>query len=147
MREPRPVPQLLAGRRRWLFAGLAANGGAQAAAALGCAWEVHRIFDRIVEVRAGTAAGALDLFALVGVLVAAGLALAALRASERVQAERLGQHYAAELRLALFDGMAAQSPRACRGAAAARPCCASSATCGGYGAGSASVCRASRSAR
>ena len=104
-------PRLLAGRRGWLFAGLAANGIGQAATALACAWAVHRFFAAIGDGRFAVRADLAEPVAAVGTTLAAGLALAALRAVERVQAERLGQDYAAELRLALFDAMAGQPPR------------------------------------
>ncbi|SIR42784.1 ATP-binding cassette, subfamily B [Aromatoleum tolulyticum] len=102
------VPRMWAGARRTMLAGLALNGIAQAVVALACAWLTHRFFDVVIDQRTG---GSGLAFALIGALLGAGAALAALRVMERVQAERLGQDYASELRLALYDGMAGQSPR------------------------------------
>lgn len=107
----RSVPRLLSGRRGRIFAGLAVNGAAQAVAAVGCAWVMHRIFDTLGTPLAESGEGYGEVPALIGMLLAGGLALALLRAVERVQAERLGQDYAAELRLALYDSMSQQSPR------------------------------------
>ncbi len=101
------APQLLSGPRRSMLGRLIAIGVAQAAMTLASAWLVHAFFDHAVKGRdvASTAAW------LIAALVAAGAALAWLRTVERVQAERMGQHYAAELRLGLFDALAGQSPR------------------------------------
>lgn len=102
------VPRMWAGARRAMLAGLALNGIAQAVAALACAWLTHRFFEIVIDQRTGGSGLAL---ALIGALLGAGAVLAALRVMERVQAERLGQDYASELRLALYDSMAGQSPR------------------------------------
>jgi len=103
----RGAPQLLSGTRRSMLGRLIAIGIAQAAMTLASAWLVHAFFDHAVKGRdvASTAAW------LIAALVAAGAALAWLRTVERVQAERMGQHYAAELRLSLFEALAGQSPR------------------------------------
>ncbi|NMG42396.1 ATP-binding cassette domain-containing protein [Aromatoleum toluvorans] len=102
------VPRMWAGARRFMLTGLALNGIAQAVAALACAWLTHRFFEVVIDHRTGGSAMA---FGLIGAMLGAGALLAALRVVERVQAERLGQDYAAELRLALYDSMAEQSPR------------------------------------
>ncbi|AKU12553.1 ABC transporter [Azoarcus sp. CIB] len=102
------VPRMWAGARRAMLAGLGLNGIAQAVAALACAWLTHRFFEVVIDQRTGGSGLAL---ALIGGLLGAGAVLAALRVLERVQAERLGQDYASELRLALYDSMAGQSPR------------------------------------
>ena len=86
---------------------LVAIGVAQAAMTLASAWLVHAFFDHAVQGQ--NVASAVSW--LIVALIAAGGALAWLRTIERVQAESMGQHYAAELRLSLFDGLAGQSPR------------------------------------
>lgn len=106
------LPRLLAGQRVRTLAGLALNGVGQAGATLCCAWLMHRFFDGIMS---GGELGSLALSSLIAGLVAGGAVLAGLRALERVQAERMGQSYAAELRLVLFDSMANRSPRQLQG--------------------------------
>ncbi len=105
--QTRFAPQLVSGPRRTMLGRLIGIGVAQAAMTLASAWLVHAFFDYAVQGRdvAPTAAW------LIAALVATGGALAWLKTMERVQAERMGQHYAAELRLALFEGLAGQSPR------------------------------------
>lgn len=102
------TPRLWDGPRRRMLAGLALNGIAQAMAMLACAWLMHRIFDGVIRSGAEEAA---TLALLIGAMLCGGACLAWLRVRERVQAERLGQDYAARLRLALYDSMACQSPR------------------------------------
>lgn len=102
------IPRLWSGARGWMLGGLAANGIAQALATLLCAWLMHRFFGGVIESGAGGSGAAL---VLIGGMLCAGAALAWLRMMERVQAERLGQDYASQLRLALYDSMAGQSPR------------------------------------
>ncbi|MCB1955804.1 MAG: ABC transporter ATP-binding protein [Rhodocyclaceae bacterium] len=101
------APQLISGPRRAMLGRLVGIGVAQAVLTLSSAWLVHAFFDHAVQGRdvASAATG------LIAALIASGGALAWFKTVERIQAERMGQHYAAELRLALFDGLAAQSPR------------------------------------
>lgn len=101
------APQLLSGPRRGMLLRLVGIGVAQAAMTLASAWLVHAFFDHAVQGQ--NVASAVSW--LIVALIFAGGALAWLRTVERVQAERMGQHYAAELRLALFDGLVGQSPR------------------------------------
>ncbi|MFC7331467.1 ABC transporter transmembrane domain-containing protein, partial [Marinactinospora rubrisoli] len=92
------LPRLLAGRRRRTFAALVAVGLAQATGAVLWALLVSRAV-------AGMTAGPQPARTLVAwAAAAAGLAAAvgALRCAERVLAERLGQSWSAEVRLALF---------------------------------------------
>ncbi len=93
------------GRWRHLLA-LVANGAAQAAAAVVVAGATEAGFDRL--------GGPLDpwaVAAVAGALLLATAALAHLRARERVVAERLGQAYVHEVRLGLYDRLAATSAR------------------------------------
>ena len=103
----RRSPQLLAGPRRGMLGRLVGIGVAQAAMTLASAWLVHAFFDHAVQGQ--NVASAVSW--LIVALIVAGGALAWLRTMERVQAERMGQHYAAELRLSLFDALVGQSPR------------------------------------
>lgn len=85
------LPRLIAGDRRALFWRLVGNGVLQAAATLGIPLAVQRLV-----------AGEAPLPLLVGLSAAACLLLL-LRVLELVDAERLGQRYVTEVRLALFD--------------------------------------------
>ena len=95
------IPPIATGVRRTQLAGLVANGLGQALITVGSAALVHRFFDQVFGAEAAPRVSTAAVLAL-GLLVAA-MALARLRMLERVQAETLGQNYAAELRLALFD--------------------------------------------
>jgi ABC-type multidrug transport system fused ATPase/permease subunit len=103
------MPAVLVGTRRLLLARLIANGLAQAGAALATAHFVHAIL-HASEARTADALGSL-LAPAVG-LGCAALLIAALRVRERVDAERMGQHYVTELRLALFECLARRPIRA-----------------------------------
>jgi ABC-type multidrug transport system fused ATPase/permease subunit len=98
------LPRIVAGRRRPLMLRLIANGLAQAGAAFAIAW-----LARGALADPGSVTGARGL--RVAGLVCAGLALFALRALERVDAERLGQEYVTKVRLRLFERIAALPAR------------------------------------
>src|SRR3954449_6344071 len=103
--EPRVTGSPL--RRRVLVL-LVLNGLGQAACATLLGLGVRHSFDRLVR---GSHNGS-ELYVLIGVgflIAAAGSGW--LRARERFDAERLGQHYVHSLRLALYDRLAAMSPR------------------------------------
>lgn len=89
------LPPILEGRRRWQLAALIGFALGQAAAAGLTALSTRDVF---AALRAG---GETPLAAVV-LIVAAALAVAALRYGERVVAERLGQDYTAALRLKIF---------------------------------------------
>lgn len=74
------LPRIVAGPRRRLMARLLANGFAQAGAAFGIAWLVREAL-----------AGGRPSLALIAGLVASGFGMLALRALERVDAERLAR--------------------------------------------------------
>jgi ABC-type multidrug transport system fused ATPase/permease subunit len=96
--------RILEGARRWRFLALVANGCAQAAVAGAAALCLRSVFDHAV--RHWRTAG-LEAFAVMGGLyLASGLAGAALRARERVDADLLGFDYTNDLRLRLFDHLA-----------------------------------------
>lgn len=95
-----PLPRILDGRRRGLFALLVGNGVLQAAGAVATALLVHYGFDRLV-----VGSGALDVRAaasLAAAFVAANLATSWLRWRGGVDAERLGQEYVHAVRQQLF---------------------------------------------
>ena len=88
------LPKLLRGTRLRHACALGANGIGQAMAAAFIAWGTRAVFDRTM----GGAALTLPFLTL----AAAGAALAWFRFRERVDAEKLGQHYAIEIREQLF---------------------------------------------
>lgn len=97
------LPTPFAGPRAGMVARLIANGVGQALCAVAAAWLVH------AALRSGAAPAA----PLVLAFAVAGVGLAALRSHERVQAERLAQHHAGEVRSALFAALERQPlPRA-----------------------------------
>ncbi len=113
------LPRPLAGRRRRVFVALVANGLGQAMAMTLFARLVHAVFDgwmrdrRAVSLLPGLSVGGSPLWLGAG-LGAAGLATAALRSLQPGLAERLGQDYAHEVRLLLFDHVAASAVRDAR---------------------------------
>ena len=96
-----PLPPLWQGRRRSALAGLAASSLAQALLVVGAALFGRALIDQEI---------ALSGVQSLGVLVAMLLGTALLRRWQIVQAERLAQHYIAEVRLVLFDTLATLSP-------------------------------------
>ncbi|MBX3615679.1 ABC transporter ATP-binding protein [Nitrosomonas sp.] len=103
------IPSILHGYRRKLFIRLVANGLTQAALAVVTAWLVKELFD-------GFLTSGQPVFNLHVLLLATGLIVAAagiswLRMLERVDAESMGQHYAAEVRVSLYDCLSALTPR------------------------------------
>ncbi|MEM8855691.1 MAG: ABC transporter ATP-binding protein [Pseudomonadota bacterium] len=89
------LPPIIEGRRRWQLAALVAFALGQAAAAGLVAFATRDVFASFRE------GGDIPLVSLAAIVVAA-VSIAALRYSERVVAERLGQDYAAALRLKIF---------------------------------------------
>lgn len=101
------LPAVYTGHRRAWLAAVVAAGLVQAGSAVGLAVLMQRTLDGVL---AGTPA--FDLPALVGTLGALALAGGLARWSERYLAERLGQDYVHELRLALFAALARTTPEA-----------------------------------
>lgn len=97
-------PRIYAGRRRALLWRLVANGAAQALLAFALARLLHA---GLADARKG----AIDAL-VVGGIAGSGLLLLALRATEAADAERLGQEYVMEVRLRIFDRIAARPARA-----------------------------------
>ncbi len=83
---------------------VALSGIAQAIAAGAAALATREVFAAL------HGSGTMAVSAL-GIILAAGLAIALLRLAERTVAEWIGQHYAAELRQSLFAHLARLSPR------------------------------------
>lgn len=98
------LPRLLIGERRSIFALLLANGLAQGVLAVSTAWLVMGIFDRLTGPRDAV------ILLFVGLAVAV-LSSAALRRSERVLAEKLGQHYVRTVRSRLYRRLLNSNPR------------------------------------
>jgi ABC-type multidrug transport system fused ATPase/permease subunit len=107
----RALPRIAAGiRARWL-ARLIGNGLLQALLAVAAAWLTRQLIDDVLHAANGAGRFQLGATTLAGLLLAT-LLLAWLRWRETVDAERLAQHYVAQVRLKLFDRLAAMSPRA-----------------------------------
>lgn len=103
------IPAILQGNRRILFIRLVCNGLAQAVLAIGTAWLVREIFDGFLTARQPI----LDMRAawLVAGLIFTAACIGWLRMIERGDAERMGQHYAAEVRILLYDCLSSLTPR------------------------------------
>jgi ABC-type multidrug transport system fused ATPase/permease subunit len=94
------LPGVYVGERRWRLVALIGCGAAQALGLFGAASLMQAALDGAL----GGGAVAAQLVGLVGL----GLLGALSRAAERHQCEQLGQHYAHDLRLGMFDALAAQ---------------------------------------
>ncbi|NBQ67987.1 MAG: ABC transporter ATP-binding protein [Nitrosomonadaceae bacterium] len=103
------IPPILHGYRRILFIRLVSNGLLQAALAIGTAWLVREIFDGFLTAQQPQ----LDMRAvwLVAGLIMAAACIGWLRMAERIDAEKMGQHYAAEVRILLYDCLSFLTPR------------------------------------
>lgn len=103
------IPPILHGYRRILFIRLVSNGLLQAALAIGTAWLVREIFDGFLTAQQPV----LDMRAvwLVAGLIMAAASIGWLRMAERIDAEKMGQHYAAEVRILLYDCLSFLTPR------------------------------------
>lgn len=105
--------RLLEGRRRWRVAALLGVGLLQALAALAAAFCVKILFDEVLGPAFSTTGGAPEQALTFGVgFIAASLVLAGLKILERIEAERLGFDYTADVRVELFDHLGSLSPRA-----------------------------------
>lgn len=108
------IPRVFQGGRRTLLARLVANGLAQAGAAVGTAWLVKLIFDHMLAPPLSNQSRLIDpglMLAGLGLVAAAGV-IAWLRMMERVDAERMGQGYASDVRMVLYDRLSSLAPRA-----------------------------------
>ena len=116
------LPDIFSHARRWLFLRLVGNGTLQAAAIIASMLLVRHAFDVLlnpefddpeVHMFEFTQVWEIVFFAL-GLLASTGFA-AWLRYIERIDAERLGQAYIHEVRIAVFDRMSRFAPRALSG--------------------------------
>ena len=103
------LPGVIEGPRRRQLARLLLNGVAQAGGTVLTGWLVQAAFQILIG-GAGNSYGAMAMIGG-GLLLMAG-ALAWLRVAERTDAERLGQHYVNQVRIALFDRLTAIPVRA-----------------------------------
>ncbi len=103
------IPPILLGHRRILFARLVINGLAQATLAIGTAWLVREIFDRFLTTESHVF-GMEVVWLIIGLVTTAG-GISWLRMVERIDAERMGQHYASEVRILLYDCLSFLTPR------------------------------------
>ena len=104
------IPSAIRGRRVWLLARLIINGFLQAAGAVASAQLVELGFDELITTSH-------PAFNTLGAPIGLGLAASAgviawLRVLERTDAERLGQSYAYDVRMSLYNRLTALSPRA-----------------------------------
>jgi ATP-binding cassette, subfamily B, bacterial len=103
-------PELFIGKRRFILFRLIANGLCQALAALAGASAIRLIFDHDISGRNSTELTSLLAMPAFVVMVSALLG-ALLKWHERVDSERLGQEYARDIRLSLFDYLSRLSAR------------------------------------
>lgn len=104
------ISRAVSGDRIWLLARLVINGFTQAAATVANALLVEIAFDKLI-----TAAN--PAFNKVALEIGLGLAVAALvigllRMAERADAERIGQDYAYDVRMTLYNRLTSLTPRA-----------------------------------
>ncbi|MEQ1721034.1 MAG: ABC transporter ATP-binding protein [Nitrosomonas sp.] len=103
------IPPILHGHRRIFFTRLVINGLAQAVLAIGTAWLVKEIFDSFLTTE-HPVFSAQVVWLIIGLIATAGF-ISWLRMVERVDAERMGQHYASEVRILLYDCLSFLTPR------------------------------------
>ncbi len=103
------IPPILQGYRRTMFVRLIANGLAQAGLAIGTAWLVREIFDGFLTVD-HPVIDTYVVWLIIGVVTTAA-SISWLRMMERIDAERMGQHYTAEIRILLYDCLSFLTPR------------------------------------
>ena len=104
------IPRAFQGRRIRLLFRLVINGFLQVGATVANAKLVKLCFDRLIT-SVNPAFNTMALPIGVGLFAATGI-LAWLRVVERIDAERLSQEYACEIRMALYNKLASVAPRA-----------------------------------
>lgn len=105
------IPRAISGNRRWFLTRLVINGFCQAAATVANALLVEMAFDELIT----TVNPGLNnkLLWQIGLgLAAAAIVTALLRVLERADAERIGQDYAYEIRMILYERLMSLAPRA-----------------------------------
>ena len=106
----RQIPPIISGHRTWLLIRLIVNGFAQAIATIANARLVELAFDKLI-VAVNPKFNTMALPISFG-LITAAVVIALLRVLERTDAERLGQEYANEIRITLYNQLTELSPRA-----------------------------------
>jgi ATP-binding cassette subfamily B protein len=107
----RQIPCAVSGHRTWLLTRLIINGFLQATATVANALLVELAFDKLITTANPVAFNQIALQVGIG-LVAAAVVNALLRTVERTDAERLGQNYAYEIRMVLYERLTSLAPRA-----------------------------------
>jgi len=102
------IPNILTAKRKKLFFKLVMIGFTQATLAVMTALLIRFVFDQWI-VQNENELGDLAVFIIMGLMLTASLT-ALMRYGERVTAERLGQQYIYDARLALFDQLVAIAP-------------------------------------
>jgi ABC-type multidrug transport system fused ATPase/permease subunit len=105
------IPRAISGNRRWLLARLILNGFCQAAATVANALLVELAFDELITT-ANPSFNNKILWQIGLGLAAAAVVTAFLRVLERTDAERIGQDYAYEIRMILYERLISLAPRA-----------------------------------
>ncbi len=103
------IPHAISGKRRWFLTRLIINGFCQAAATVANALLVELAFDELIT----TANSGFNNHLLwqIGLgLAAAAIVTALLRVLERADAERIGQDYAYEIRMILYERLIKITP-------------------------------------
>lgn len=103
------IPRAVEGTRIWLLVRLVINGFAQAAATVSHALLVELAFDQLITA-AHPAFNTMGLQIGLG-LVTAAIVIALLRMAERTDAERIGQDYAYDVRMTLYNQLTSLAPR------------------------------------
>jgi ABC-type multidrug transport system fused ATPase/permease subunit len=104
------IPPTVGGQRTWLLGRLILNGFAQALATVAHAQLVKLAFDKLIR-HSDLAPNTMMLWIGLGLGAAAGV-MALLRVLERTDAERIGQNYATEVRITLYEHLSSLAPRA-----------------------------------
>lgn len=105
------IPRAISGNRRWFLTRLVINGFCQAAATVANALLVELTFDELITT-ANPSFNNKMLWQIGFGLAAAAIVTALLRVLERADAERIGQDYAYEIRMILYERLMSLAPRA-----------------------------------
>ncbi len=105
------IPHAISGNRRWFLTRLIINGFCQAAATVANALLVELAFDELITI-ANPGFNNQLLWQIGLGLAAAAIVTALLRVLERADAERIGQDYAYEIRMILYERLMSLAPRA-----------------------------------
>jgi ABC-type multidrug transport system fused ATPase/permease subunit len=104
------IPSAVSGQRTWLLGRLMLNGFAQALATVAHAQLVKLAFDKLIR-HSDLASKTMMMWIGIG-LGATASVMALLRVLERTDAECIGQNYATEVRITLYERLSSLAPRA-----------------------------------